>query len=226
MDIVRDFYENYYSSVFSKRGMSSKFNALTHKALEFRIQKYRATRGAEFEYSVLEVGAGKGEHFSYVKKPFSDYVMLDILPQPKDLSSFEGATWIQADICDPKLDLGKFDRIISMCVFHHLSEPALAMENVKKSLKTGGVFSLFLPSDPGVLNRIVRKLFVTPNTKRLGFEYYELVNAREHRNHYWGLRKELEYQFQDFKISKRYYPFGIQAGNLSLFSIWHIKKID
>ena len=226
MDIVRDFYENYYSAVFSKSGMSSKFNALTHKALESGIQKFRATSKAEIEYSVLEVGAGKGEHFSYVKKPFDDYVMLDILPQPKNLSTFKDAVWVQADICDPKLELGKFDRIISMCVFHHLSEPASAMENIKKSLKSGGVFSLFLPSDPGILNRIVRRLFVTPNAKRLGFEFYELVNAREHRNHYWGLRKELEYQFQDFKISKRYYPFGIQTGNLSLFSVWHIKKID
>ena len=178
MDIVRDFYENYYSAVFSKSGMSSKFNALTHKALESGIQKFRATSKAEIEYSVLEVGAGKGEHFSYVKKPFDDYVMLDILPQPKNLSTFKDAVWVQADICDPKLELGKFDRIISMCVFHHLSEPASAMENIKKSLKSGGVFSLFLPSDPGILNRIVRRLFVTPNAKRLGFEFYELVNAR------------------------------------------------
>jgi SAM-dependent methyltransferase len=152
--------------------------------------------------------------------------MLDILPQPDGFSAFTGASWIQADICEKNLELGKFDRIISMCVFHHLSEPVVAMENIKRSLKNGGVFSLFLPSDPGIMNRIIRKLFVTPSVKRVGFEHYELVNAREHKNHYWGLKKELEYQFRDFEISRKYYPFGIPAGNLSLFSIWHIRKID
>jgi len=225
MDIVKDFYENYYASIFSKSGLSSKFNDQTHKALEAGIESHQKATRPDEEYSILEIGAGKGEHFKYVTRPFGKYVMLDILPQPEEFSEFIGAEWIQEDICNPRLNVGKFDRIISMCVFHHLSDPASAMENIKKILNSGGVFSLFLPSDPGVLNRIVRKLFVTPSAKKLGFEHYELVNAREHRNHYWGLKKELEHQFQDFEISRRYYPFRIPAGNLSLFSIWHIKKV-
>jgi len=225
MDIVKDFYENYYASIFSKSGMSSRFNHQTHRALETGIESHRKANFSGEEYSILEIGAGKGEHFKYVAKPFGKYVMLDILPQPEEFSEFKGAAWVQQDICDPKLKIDKFDRVISMCVFHHLSDPAAAMENIKSILNTGGVFSLFLPSDPGVLNRIVRKLFVTPRARKLGFEHYELVNAREHRNHYWGLKKELEYQFQDFEISRKYYPFRFPAGNLSLFSIWHIKKV-
>lgn len=226
MDIVRDFYENYYASVFSKSGLSSKFNSQTHRALESGIHRLGPQSIATSNFSILEIGAGKGEHYGYVKKNFTNYAMLDLLPQPEGFASFIDASWIQADICQKNLELGEFDRIISMCVFHHLSEPVTAMENIKRSLKQGGVFSLFLPSDPGIMNRIIRKLFVTPNAKRLGFEYYELVNAREHKNHYWGLKKELEYQFKDFDISKKYYPFGIRAGNLSLFSIWQIRRID
>ena len=224
MDIVKDFYENYYASIFSKSGLSSKFNSQTHRALETGMER-QGNLPSDGEYSILEIGAGKGEHFEYVAKPWGKYVMLDILPQPKEFSKFKGASWVKADICGPELEIGKFDRVISMCVFHHLDDPGSAMENIKKSLNSGGVFSLFLPSDPGVLNRIVRKLFVTPRARKLGFEHYELVNAREHRNHYWGLKKELEHQFRDFEISRKYYPFRIPAGNLSLFSIWHIKKI-
>jgi SAM-dependent methyltransferase len=149
---------------------------------------------------------------------------LDLFPQPENFKDFTNAEWIQADICDPTLSLPKYDRILSMCVFHHLSDPKVAMENVKKFLKPEGCFSLFLPSDPGILNRLNRKLFVLPKTRKLGFSKYELVNAREHRNHYWALKEELEYQFKDYKISRRYYPFGIPTGNLSLFSIWTIQS--
>ena len=38
------------------------------------------------------------------------------------------------------------------------------------------------------------------------------------------LKTELEHQFKDYRISRKYYPFGIPAGNLSLFSIWQIKS--
>jgi phosphatidylethanolamine/phosphatidyl-N-methylethanolamine N-methyltransferase len=223
MDVVKEFYDSYYSRVFSGEGLSSKFNSITHKAMESKIERFFVLNPSK-KYSILEIGAGKGEHFSYVKKPFDAYHMLDILPKPIEVGGFPNTKWIQEDICNPKIKLGRYDRIISMCVFHHLAEPALAIENIKNSLKVGGVFSLFLPSDPGILNRVVRKFFVTPAAKKLGFQYYELVNAREHKNHYWGLKKELEYQFQGYEVSKKYYPFGIPAGNLSLFSIWHFKK--
>jgi SAM-dependent methyltransferase len=192
--------------------------------MEFRVRNNGQKTTNDSGYSILEIGAGKGEHFGFVKKDFDSYCMLDILTQPVEISQLQNVTWIQSDICDTNLQLDKYDRIISMCVFHHLHDPVTAMENIKKSLKRDGVFSLFLPSDPGILNRMVRKFFVTPNAKKQGFDYYELVNAREHKNHYWGLKKELEYQFKGFEITKRYYPFGIPAGNLSLFSIWHIRK--
>lgn len=224
MDLVKEFYDNYYSRVFSSKGLSSKFNSLTHKAIESRMKSTLISNAPDNKYSILEIGAGKGEHFRYVKTPFYKYDMLDIMPEPSNFLEFGSAEWIQEDICNPKIKLGQYDRIISMCVFHHLAEPIYAMENIKNSLKVGGTFSLFLPSDPGILNRVVRKLFVTPTTKKFGFEYYELVNAREHKNHYWGIKKELEFQFQEFEVSKKYYPFGIPAGNLSLFSVWHFKK--
>ena len=218
MDPVEDFYRNYYSLVFSTKGLSSYFSALTHKALEREFDK---ARGGS---AILEIGAGKGEHFQFVNQNFGSYTMLDLFPQPTDFSEFQGADWVQADLCDKSLELPQSDRILSMCVFHHIEDPKTAIQNIKRFLKPGGTFSLFLPSDPGMLNRLNRKLFVTPAAKNNGFNEYELVNAREHRNHYWGLKTELEHQFKDYRISRKYYPFGIPAGNLSLFSIWQIKS--
>ena len=161
MDPVDDFYKNYYSMVFSSKGMSSYFNSLTHRALE---REFRNAKG-EGE-AILEIGAGKGEHFKFVNKSFLSYTMLDLFPKPSDFSEFQSADWVQADICDKDLNLPKYDRILSMCVFHHLDDPKTAIENVKRFLKPGGTFSLFLPSDPGMLNRLNRKLFVTPAARK------------------------------------------------------------
>jgi len=219
MDPVSDFYENYYSLVFSDKGISSYFNSLTHKKLEKGLPIT-----PNHPISILEIGAGKSEHLKYVNTKFDSYVMLDLLPKPIELPNIAQLSWAQGDICDPKLNLGCFDRIISTCVFHHLSNPSGAFENVKKMLKPGGTFSLFLPSDPGLLNRLVRKMFVAPAAEKVGFTQYELVNAREHRNHYWALKTELRNQFKGFETKSTYYPFFLPFGNASLFSIWHIRS--
>ncbi len=50
---------------------------------------------------------------------------------------------VEADISDVNLTIPQFDRIISMCVFHHLSDPINAILNIKRFLKPNGVFSLF-----------------------------------------------------------------------------------
>ena len=118
--------------------------------------------------------------------------------------------------------LGSFDRVIATCVLHHVDDVAAVLRNVRKWLAPGGRFSLFLPSDPGFLNRINRKLFVTPRARRVGFDHYPVVNAREHHNHYWSIRTELQHQFADCHVVRRYYPFGIPAADCSLFSIWQI----
>jgi phosphatidylethanolamine/phosphatidyl-N-methylethanolamine N-methyltransferase len=223
MDEVEDFYENFYSKVFSDKGASSFFNSLTHKTLEMGLSS-TSHPSMEPGLSILEIGAGKGEHLPYVKQKYQNYDVLDILPKPENFDVDQKVNYIQEDICDLDIELGQYDRIISMCVFHHLSNPTNAMVNIKKHLNNGGVFSLFLPSDPGFLNRLNRKLFVTPKAQKEGFEHYELVNAREHKNHYWSLKTQLNHEFRGYKISKRYYPFGIPMGNLSLFSIWHIQS--
>lgn len=55
MDPVKDFYENYYSLVFSNKGISSFFNSLTHKALELRQKKNQTI----LEIALLTMAAKK-----------------------------------------------------------------------------------------------------------------------------------------------------------------------
>lgn len=218
-DVAEDFYNRYYHRIFNSGGLVGWSYKATHRQLE---QHVNLPAGA----GILELGAGTGEHLPYVKPNFGQYVMVDLSGPPPDpfWSGDSRISWVTGDISsDLKFGEG-FDRVLSMCVFHHLAEPEAAMGNVKKWLKPGGVFTLFLPSDPGLINRMNRRLFVMPKARKMGFEHYNLMAAKEHRNHYWSLKTMLLDQFLGYDIKRRYMPFGIPSGNLSSHSIWHITK--
>lgn len=216
-DLITDFYENYYHLIFgNNRGVSNWSYRFTHKALEKSIKGNFA--------SVLEIGAGSGEHLSYVKHQFDSYIMVD---KKHSSITFDDSRvrWLFQDINECNFNHETFNRILMMCVLHHLEDPYQSLQQIKSWLKPGGIFTFFLPSDPGIMNRINRKLFVAPLARRLGYDYYELFNALEHRNHYWALVSYIDSVFEGCEISKRYYPFGIANANMSLFSIWTIRKI-
>jgi phosphatidylethanolamine/phosphatidyl-N-methylethanolamine N-methyltransferase len=219
--VVADFYERFYTNIFNSSGISKFGFDFTHKVVE-KTFKTRLPENA----TILEIGAGKGEHFSYVKHDFSHYLMLDLFAPPEDFpgSKDPRVDWMQCDISVTQFQEDTFDRVISMCVLHHLDDPLAALSVIQRAIKPGGVFSLFLPSDPGLMTRINRNLTVKKRSQKLGFEKYDLMAALEHKNHYWGLSTLLHETFAGWNFKKRYYPFGIKSGNLSLFSVWHLTK--
>jgi phosphatidylethanolamine/phosphatidyl-N-methylethanolamine N-methyltransferase len=218
--VVKEFYDDYYQRVFGceATGLLAWSKKRTHQALEVGLQKER------FE-SVLEVGAGQGEHLSYVRHDFDHYVMND-LEKPSNTSLFDDLriTFVQGDINTLTFKEAAFDRIVMTCVLHHLTDPLETLTKATAWLKPGGLFSLFLPSDPGVFVRLNRRLIVEPRSRALGFNHYKVYAALDHRNHYWGLVPLLKATFKDYKISRKYYPLQIPSGNLSLFSIWQLRK--
>ncbi|MHB1065963.1 MAG: class I SAM-dependent methyltransferase [Candidatus Nanopelagicales bacterium] len=218
-DLVSAFYRDCYGRVFNGEGIVGWSYRKTHRAVEAK-----APQGSGL--SILEIGAGTGEHLEFVQPTFARYVMVDLSPEPADATwhSDARAEWIQGDVSAPLLEGQAFDRVVSMCVLHHVHDPAAALRNIKNWLKPGGTFTLFLPSDPGLLNRLNRRLLVTPRVRRLGFPHYEVVNAREHHNHYWALRHELDFQFRGYRIHRHYAPLGLPVADLSLYSVWNITK--
>jgi SAM-dependent methyltransferase len=176
------------------------------------------------DLDILEIGAGKGEHLPYVSGDFRSYTCLDLFNEPEEWVGSENprVEWLVADIAKYNFNGKKFDRIIIMCVLHHIENLFDALVNINEILKPGGYITLFLPSDPGILNRINRRFFVTPKSKKLGFSQYDLVNALEHHNHYWGIKTLITNIFVQSEIRTSYYPLNLKSANLSLFSIWNI----
>jgi SAM-dependent methyltransferase len=216
-ELVDYFYKHFYKSVFEESSIAAKAYRRTHSLLEDRDFP-RSAR-------ILEIGAGNGQHLAFINTAYSEYIMLDPRRPSLDLISHEGMVrWVEGSAEDNNLQLGTFDRVIMTCVLHHVTDVAAVLRNISNWLVPGGTFSLFLPSDPGLLNRLNRKLYVNRRARRLGFLEYELVNAREHRNHYWSLKTQLKFHFRGFQIDRRYFPLPIPLASASLFSIWHITK--
>lgn len=214
--LIKIFYDNFYNKTFNDKGLNGWAYRKTHKDLETNSS---CIPGG----NILEIGAGAAQHLKYVKNDFLTYTMVDLSVEPSHLRD-PRCKWIQGDIQYQSFEPNHFDRILSMCVFHHLDHPEKVMELIDIWLKPGGTFSLFLPLDPSLANRISRRLVVMPRTRKLGFDEYEIVNALEHKNHFWGLKTMLNYFFQDYDKLVRYKPFVKGVPFLNLYSIWHFRK--
>ena len=50
-----------------------------------------------------------------------------------------------------------FDRVIATCLLHHLDNPIIALQEIRRIVKTDGIVSISLPCDPGLAYRIAKK---------------------------------------------------------------------
>lgn len=217
--MTADVYGDDYARLFNSGGLTGWGYRKTHRDVERHLSAQTAQR-------ILEIGAGAGEHLDFVKSDYERYVMVDLRTRPSSLrpEHNQRISWLQADASEHLFAADSFDRVVSMCVLHHVTELTPILTNIGVWLKPGGTFSLFLPSDPGILNRVNRRLVVNRRAKRLGINEYPLVWAREHRNHVWSIKTQLLSAFEGFDFKVRYWPFRIPAADLSLYSIWHISK--
>ena len=93
-------------------------------------------------------------------------------------------------------------------------------------LKKGGVLSISLPTDPGLLWRLGRlfiRNFTLKKTYKISKEEYEYVNATEHVNSIYNLISLIRYNFKD-QIEEYCIPFRIMLPDINLFYNVHITK--
>ena len=93
-------------------------------------------------------------------------------------------------------------------------------------LKSGGVLSISLPTDPGLLWRLGRlfiKYFIVNKTYNVSNEEYEYINATEHINSIFTLINLIRYNFKN-QIEEHYLPLRIKLLDINLFYIVHITK--
>ncbi len=135
---------------------------------------------------VLEIGSGSGIHINYIRHRYNQYYMSDLNESMIKLcrSKYSHMNNIHFHIEEAQnLSFGDnaFDRVIASHVLEHIYKPHEALKEWKRVLKPGGVLSLVLPCDPGLLWRIGRNFGPRRNAKKRGLDY-DYVMALEHVN--------------------------------------------
>lgn len=233
---IKTYYDNYYQEV-NFEGVGGAATRFTEAALERRF-----TSKDHFA-RVLELGAGHGEHFPYVRHRFDEYILSDLTPHACDIEQLmesrrerlpDGAsdsglvTFQIANAEDLQFDDDSFDRTVNTCLLHHLRDPDRALKEWRRVVKPGGVVSIYLNNDPGALLRLTRQFTTHRRSRKVAAAHEDMLPtkylwAREHRNHVLGLKQLIKYNFRTDKIRQWNFPFGrASSWNLNYFTIMHI----
>ena len=223
-NIIDDWYSNHYNltCVSAKNGYLANYQ---HKLLEKTSPK-----SAVLAPKILEIGTNKGEHIPFVKKNFAHYVASDI--RNSEYFQVEEEIRHKTEFVLANAELlpfedESFDRVIMTCVLHHLENPEAALSEMRRVLCVGGSLSLWLPHDPGVFYRLLRKFTSVRKARKLKIDkQLELVHALEHRNHFLSLKVIIENTFANDEIDVFRRPFKVASYNLNIVSVYQIRKMD
>lgn len=194
---------------------------LAHGQMEARFGE-DASVGA-----VLEVGAGDGLHLPFVRHQYDEYWATDVSHEAVERAkerwgSLKAVTFAVVDGQSLPFDDGRFDRVIATCVLMHLADPEGALQEWRRvARRPGGVVTVYVPHEAGVLLRFGRMLTTARAVKKSGFEGYDLLLAREHRNYSRGLDVMIRYVFRADRLVVQGWPLkrGPLAGRV--FTVYH-----
>ena len=176
---------------------------------------------------VLEIGAGDSPHLEYLKHDFDEYHIIETSDYA--LENKEENTKIFKKKYDGKkipYPDETFDRIIISHCLEHIPFPENFLFEMMSKLRKGGMLSISLPTDPGLLFRLGRlylKLFSIKKKYKITSEEFDYMNATEHINSIFALRSLIKYHFKG-NIKEFYLPFRIRLVDLNLFYNVHIIK--
>lgn len=176
---------------------------------------------------VMEVGAGHGQHAAFLRSNAERYIEIDIDPAlapPK--VRFANAVPVERFTANAE-DLSGFadnsvDRLIATCLLAHLNNTDKALSEWRRVVKPGGWITIYIPSEPGMLLRFARKIFMVRKVARYGQDHMATI-YKDHRNHYPGMMVAIQEGFAGAVIRQRQYPVHGIGWNFSLFNLTHIQ---
>ncbi len=176
---------------------------------------------------ILEIGAGTEPHFKYIKHNFDEYHILET-SEDTEIKNFNHPK-VKVKIYDgkkiPFVD-NYFDRIIISHCLEHILEPEKFLFEMMSKIKKGGILSISLPTDPGLLFRLGRlylKIFSIKKKYQISKEEFDYMNATEHVNSIFNLISIIRYNYKD-SIQEHFYPFRLKIIDINLFYNVHIYK--
>ncbi len=201
-------------------GIIGVFMRYCHRNLE----KFKSE---EVYSKILEIGAGTAPHLPYIKHKFQHYYVAETSDFAIDYLKKAGLEKvIKYDGKNLPFDDAFFDRIIISHVLEHVNNPEEFIMEMMSKLKKGGILSISLPTDPGLLWRASRniiKILSLNRSQKLSNMEYDYVNSIEHINSIFNLRNIIKYHYRN-NIQETFLPFRIRLPDINIFYNVHITK--
>jgi SAM-dependent methyltransferase len=147
----------------------------------------------------LEIGAGLGEHIRYEDLTTQEYHAIELRENMAAAirRSFPSVTTVVAD-CQSTLpyEPASFDRAVAIHVLEHLPNLPAALQEVKRLLKPGGIFSVVIPCEGGLAYSIGRRLTIKREFERRYATSYKWFIENEHVNRAHEILSELRAGFE------------------------------
>ena len=212
-----------YDSLNYKDGACGFFLRQSHRLAEYKFSEMNHFA------KVLEVGAGTGQHFNYIRHDFDEYYMTDLsqkviqIAHKSNRHNLDGRIrLITSDCANLSFSDNVFDRLVAVHVLEHIHFPHKTLKEWRRVVKKGGTITILLPTDPGIAWRIGR-IYARRKALRLGIAY-DYVMAREHVNPVNNLIALIRYYFKN--LEERWHPFSIPSIDLNFYYCCHIHNDD
>ena len=106
----------------------------------------------------------------------------------------------------------------------HLDDPLSALNEWRRLVKPNGVLDILAPCDPGFAVRIYRTLVSRRRANKLGFPYFDLVNALDHLHPVGSLMTIAKFAFKEDEFKVSWYPFRIPTWNLNSHAVLRVRR--
>lgn len=222
-EILNAYYRDTYKQVLFSGGAQGAGTWLFEKSLEAHWRDRSPSR-------TLELGAGSGEHLPFVLNiPKNEYVALDLhpnragsIPEVSEEMS-EVLNLVEGDAHSIPFPNDYFDRVSSTCLMHHVHEPLAVFYEMRRVVRPGGEIAVVLPTDPGLLNQMVKRLVTYRRIRSSTANRPQLIYAMEHPNHVGALVELAKHVFASDKVRFRYRPFFLPSWNSNLWINLHVE---
>lgn len=217
----QEFYANSYKQL-QRSGIQGWGTSYFDRLIEKQVKRFDGMK-------ILEVGAASGEHLRYVslEPSWDSYVCIDICPGISDKTLFEqlsrkespilpNVSFVSGNVEKMPFSDESFDLVVSTCLLAHVRDPESVLLEIRRVAKRNGQIVIGLPTDPGILNRLVKTIITYPKMKRLEIENPKLEYAREHINGINNLLELIKFCYGKDQLHLKYFPFAFRSWNLNL----------
>ena len=206
---IRDEFMRLWHEELPKRyGLIEEFN---HR-YPLRSRPEKGTR-----IRTLEIGAGIGGHIDYEDLRLQEYHALELRPEMalQLRERFPNCNAVIAD-CQRRLPFpdGHFDRVLAVHVLEHLPDLPGALTEIRRVLRSEGMFSVVIPCEGGLLYRLARNVSARRMFEKRFKQPYDWLIQSEHINLPEEIDQELRHHFS---IEHRsFFPFLVPSVSINL----------